>query len=151
MTLTLTCDPDQVPLSDIEQAKAEEKAAALTSAEMQATPGSIALTLALALALALALTLTSQATPGSIALALTLALTLTPPRPSQLSEELDDVKKMNQMMLYAKVVTIRDAQAPASPLTLTPRPHPLTPSPCTPFTPHHPRPHPHPHPPTLSR
>jgi len=28
----------------------------------------------------------------------------------QLSEELDDVKKMNQMMLYAKVVTIRDAQ-----------------------------------------
>lgn len=52
----------EVPLSDIEQAKAEEKAAKLTSAEMQ------------------------------------------------LSEELDDVKKMNQMMLYAKVVTIRDAQ-----------------------------------------
>ena len=55
MSLTLTCDPDQVPLSDIEQAKAEEKAAALTSAEMQATPGSIAL----ALTLALTLTLTS--------------------------------------------------------------------------------------------
>ena len=150
MTLTLTCEPDQVPLSDIEQAKAEEKAATLTSAEMQATPGSIAL--ALTLALALALTLTSQATPGSIALALTLALTLTPPRPSQLSEELDDVKKMNQMMLYAKVVTIRDAQAPpASPLALAPRPHPLTlhPAPRSPLT--TPRPHPHPHPPTLSR
>ena len=28
----------------------------------------------------------------------------------QMSEELDDVKKMNQMMLYSKVVTIRDAQ-----------------------------------------
>merc|ERR1719353_206629 len=28
----------------------------------------------------------------------------------QMAEELDDVKKMNQMMLYAKVVTIRDAQ-----------------------------------------
>merc|ERR1711871_1059210 len=28
----------------------------------------------------------------------------------QLSEELDDVKRMNQMMLYAKCVTIRDAQ-----------------------------------------
>jgi len=28
----------------------------------------------------------------------------------QLAEELDDVKKMNQMMLYSKVVTIRDAQ-----------------------------------------
>ena len=57
----------EVPLSDIEQAKVEAKAATLTSAEMQ------------------------------------------------LSEELDDVKKMNQMMLYAKVVTIRDAQAPAAP------------------------------------
>ena len=126
MTLTLTCEPDQVPLSDIEQAKAEEKAATLTSAEMQATP-------------------------GSIALALTLALTLTPTRTSQLSEELDDVKKMNQMMLYAKVVTIRDAQAPASPLALAPRPHPLTlhPAPRSPLT--TPRPHPHPHPPTLSR
>ena len=74
-----------------------------------------------------------QATPGSIALALTLALTPNPnpnpnqlseelddvnpnpnpnPNPNQLSEELDDVKKMNQMMLYAKVVTIRDAQVP---------------------------------------
>jgi len=52
----------EVPLTDIEQAKMEAKAATLTSAEMQ------------------------------------------------LSEELDDVKKMNQMMLYAKVVTIRDAQ-----------------------------------------
>jgi len=52
----------EVPLSDIEQAKAAAKVATLTSAEMQ------------------------------------------------LSEELDDVKKMNQMMLYAKVVTIRDAQ-----------------------------------------
>ena len=28
----------------------------------------------------------------------------------QIAEELDDVKKMNQMMLYSKVVTIRDAQ-----------------------------------------
>merc|ERR1719191_532803 len=28
----------------------------------------------------------------------------------QMAEELDDVKKMNQMMLYSKVVTIRDAQ-----------------------------------------
>jgi len=28
----------------------------------------------------------------------------------QMAEELDDVKKMNQMMLYAKVVTIRNAQ-----------------------------------------
>jgi len=28
----------------------------------------------------------------------------------QMAEELDDVKKMNQMMLYAKVVTIRDSQ-----------------------------------------
>lgn len=28
----------------------------------------------------------------------------------KLSEELDDVKRMNQMCLYAKVVTIRDAQ-----------------------------------------
>merc|ERR1719446_1406436 len=28
----------------------------------------------------------------------------------QMEKELDDVKKMNQMMLYAKVVTIRDAQ-----------------------------------------
>jgi len=28
----------------------------------------------------------------------------------KLSEELDDVKNMNQMCLYAKVVTIRDAQ-----------------------------------------
>ena len=69
----------EVPLSDIEQAKAAAKVATLTSAEMQ------------------------------------------------LSEELDDVKKMNQMMLYAKVVTIRDAQVPASPspspLALTPRPH----------------------------
>merc|ERR1711871_991919 len=29
---------------------------------------------------------------------------------TQLDEELDDVKKMNQMMSYAKCVTIRDAQ-----------------------------------------
>ena len=28
----------------------------------------------------------------------------------KLAEELDDVKKMNQMCLYAKVVTIRDRQ-----------------------------------------
>ena len=49
-------------------------------------------------------------------------------------------------MLYAKVVTIRDAQVPASPLALAPRPHPLTPSPCTPFTPHHPPPAPSPSP-----
>merc|ERR1719198_1877491 len=28
----------------------------------------------------------------------------------QMAEELDDVKKMNQMMLYSKVVTIRDSQ-----------------------------------------
>ena len=109
-----------MPLSDIEQAKAEEKAAKLTSAEMQATPGSIALTLTLTPSPSpnpnhSPNTLPSQATPGTIALALTLALTLTPTRTSQLSEELDDVKKMNQMMLYAKVVTIRDAQVPASP------------------------------------
>ena len=57
MTLTLTCEPDQVPLSDIEQAKAEEKAAALTSAEMQATPGNLTLTLTLALTLTLTLAL----------------------------------------------------------------------------------------------
>ena len=33
-----------------------------------------------------------------------------PAADKQMAEELDDVKKMNQMMLYAKVVTIRDAQ-----------------------------------------
>ena len=74
----------EVPLSDIEQAKAAAKVATLTSAEMQ------------------------------------------------LSEELDDVKKMNQMMLYAKVVTIRDAQAPAAPSPATPPSlpgHPALPSP----------------------
>ena len=40
------------------------------------------------------------------------------------------------MMLYAKVVTIRDAQVPASPLALTPLPHPLTlhPAPRSPLT-----------------
>ena len=32
----------------------------------------------------------------------------------QMAEELDDVKKMNQMCLYSKVVTIRDAQALAA-------------------------------------
>jgi hypothetical protein len=47
----------------------------------------------------------------------------------QLSEELDDVKKMNQMMLYAKVVTIRDAQVPAAPPPPPPLPcHPSPPS-----------------------
>ena len=45
----------------------------------------------------------------------------------QLSEELDDVKKMNQMMLYAKVVTIRDAQVPAAPSPATPPPLPPLP------------------------
>ena len=47
----------------------------------------------------------------------------------QLSEELDDVKKMNQMMLYAKVVTIRDAQVPAAPSPATPPPLPPLPPP----------------------
>ena len=59
----------------------------------------------------------------------------------QLSEELDDVKKMNQMMLYAKVVTIRDAQVPAAPSPATPPPlpplPPLPPSPATPPCPPH--------------
>jgi hypothetical protein len=32
----------------------------------------------------------------------------------KLSEELDDVKNMNQMCLYAKIVTIRDAQVSAA-------------------------------------
>jgi hypothetical protein len=31
----------------------------------------------------------------------------------KLEEELDDVKRMNQMMLYSKCVTIRDAQVSA--------------------------------------
>ena len=51
-------------------------------------------------------------------------------------------------MLYAKVVTIRDAQVPASPLALAPRPHPLTlhPAPRSPLTTPRPHPRPHPHP-----
>ena len=46
---------------------------------------------------------TSRVGPGSVSQVMSNA-------ELQLSEELDDVKKMNQMMLYAKVVTIRDAQ-----------------------------------------